>query len=400
MSTTSLSSILTRMSRYQTLDAISELYKVQDIDEAIREIKRDHNLPFLQKRGSLRVFPDVLLYPPATDHNYLIYLDTNNQNVQYGNRMRARYTSLQQFYEDLDYRNTVAEIWDGNSMLLAIRDKNVPPGFYSGSTLVDLAESISNYTASDDASALVLDTVLFTGDSNASVQFLNTVSSGTATITIAPQSLQENQYQQKYFFVSVFLSGLPTSVVIRYGNDSSNYLSTTVTTQFSGQPFTTNSWNLLAIDLSTATTTGTIDSDAFDYAVVALVGAPAGYYNIDASYLRGWTLLDYWYISKWIVQTSTGTAASKESFIAANGTYSTDDLLVGDYEWADVVMYKAMIRSLADKENDSLKADVMGWLAGVMDKLRTLYPDAKPLMITQSDRYQTDYLGADYCQPY
>lgn len=393
MSTTSLSNLLTREDRYQTLKTISELYKVQDIDEAIREIKRDHNLPFLQKKGTLRVFPDVLLYPPAADHDYLTYLDTNNDQVTYGDRMRARYTSLQQFYEDLDYRNTVAEIWDGNSLMLAIRDKDVLPGFQSGSQLIDSAESISNYTASLDASNLVLDQVLFTGDSNASVRFTNTLSgTAQALVEFVPTSFSEANYQSKYFFISVYLTGIPTSVQLRLGNDSSNYLSTTVTAQFSGQAFKEDDWNLLAMDLNTATTTGTINSSSFDYAGVRLNNAPTGTYNIDASYLRGWTLLAYWYVSKWIVQTAAGTTASKESFIAADGTYSTSDLLIGDYEWADVVMYKAMLRGLADKENQALKADVLSWLAAAMDKLKIIYPDAKPLVVTQTLRFGTDFL--------
>ncbi len=393
MATTSLSNLINRMNRYQTLDAISEVYKVQDLDEAIREIKREHNLPFLQKQATLRVFPGVLLYPPAADHDYLTYLDTNDAQVPYGSRMRMRYTSLQQFYEDPDYRNTVAEIWDGNSLMIAIRDKDVPPGFLSSSTLIDSAESISNYTASLDASGLVLDTVLFTGDSNASVRFTNTVTgTAQALVEYVPTSFTDAMYKSKYFFQSVFLSGIPTSVQLRLGADSSNYLATTVTSQFSGQAFKANDWNLLAIDLNTATATGTVDTTtSFDYAAVRLNGAPAGTYNIDASYLRGWTLLMYWYTSKWIVQTNSGTTATKECFIDANGVYATDDVLIGDYEWADVIMYKAMLRSLADKENDSLKADVINWLAAAMDSLRAIYPDAKPLVITQSTRMSTDF---------
>lgn len=397
MATTSLSNLLNRLNRYQTLDAISEVYKVQDLDEAIREIKREHNLPFLQKQATLRVFPGVLLYPPAEDHDYLTYLDTNNQNVQYGNRMRMRYTSLQQFYEDLDYRNTVAEIWDGNSLMIAIRDKDVPPGFLSGSQLVDSGESISNYTASLDASGLVLDTVLFTGDSNASVRFTNTLTgTAQALIEYVPASFSETEYQQKYFFQSVYLSGIPTSVQLRLGNDSVNYFATTVTTQFSGQAFKVNDWNLLAIDLNTATETGTVDTSTFDYAAVRLNAAPSGTYNIDASYLRGWTLLMYWYTSKWIVQENGDTSASKECFIDANGVYATDDVLIGDYEWADVIMYKAMLRSLADKENDSLKADVLNWLASAMESLKAIYPSSKPLIITQSTRMSTEFNDLGY----
>lgn len=398
MASTTLSNLITRMDRYQSLAAIDEVYKVNDIDEAIRDMKRSHNLPFLQRKTTLRVFPDVFLYPVVADHDYLIFLDTNDATVNYGERMRMRYTSLQQFYEDLDYRNTVAEIWDGNTLTIGVRDKSVPPGFLSGSQLVDSAESVSDYTAEVDASALTLDTVLFTGDSSSSVRFTNTNSTNVARVSWSFDAITDANYQRKYFFLWVYLSAAPTSITLRFGADSLNYLSAAQTTQFSGQAFKANDWNLVAMDLNTATATGTIStSTSFDYAAVQLNSAATGSYNIDASYLRGWALLDYWYVSKYIVATSNTATPTKESFISQSlGTYTTSDVLIGDYEWADLVMYRAMQRSLADKENDSLKADVEKWLEEANSKLAAIYPDPKPLQITQKYRFNTDFSDQGY----
>lgn len=396
MASTSLSSILARFNRYQTLAQIDDLYKIYDIDEALRETKRTRNLPFFYKKGTLRVFPDVLIYPVAEDHEYLIYLDTNNQDVTYAERMRARYTSLQQFYEDLDYRNTVAEIWNGNTLTLGIRDKNVPPGFMSGSQLIDDASSTTNYTASLDASDLTLDTVLFTGESNSSIRFVNTPSTNQALVSWTFTGFTDSDYLRKYFFVWVYLSAVPTSITMRFGADSSNYLYATATTQFSGQALVENDWNLMAFDLNTATTVGTVDtSTIFAYAAVQLNSAAAGMYNIDASYLRGWTLLDYWYVSKWAVKTSSGASASKEFFIAADGTYSTSDELVGPKEWVDLVTYAGMLRSFADKENDSMYAKVVDWYKTAVEAYDAIYADQKPLMTTQSLRFETSF-GNDY----
>lgn len=55
-----------------------------------------------------------------------------------------------------------------------------------------------------------------------------------------------------------------TSLAIRIGSDSSNYVSVTATTGFLGA-FTVNNWLLVALDLSTGTTTGTPNYDAIDY---------------------------------------------------------------------------------------------------------------------------------------
>ncbi len=396
MALTSLSELLTRMSRYQSLLATDELYRVQDIDEAIRDIKRKHRLPFLAKLGQLKVFPDVLLYPAAPDHDYLLYLDTNDDTVPYGNRMRARYTSLQQFYEDLDYRNTIAEIWDTNTLMLGVRDKSVPPGFLTGSQLLDNAGSISNYTASLDASGLYLDTVNFVdqANTNSSVRFTNVNTTNEALVewTFGEGSFTDGSYLTKYFFVYVYLTGVPTSIELRFGADNGNYLHTTVTAQFSSQALKPNAWNLLAFDLNNATTVGTINtSTVFNYGAVKLNSAPSGFYNVDTSYSRGWTQLDYWYYGRYIVQTPSATSPDKQCFIAPDGSYDVTDSLIGDYEWADLVMYEAMLRGLGDKENEKLYQQVVSWRDIALVKMMENYPDAHPLQITQGYRFRTDY---------
>ena len=393
MAKTLLSTLLTRMSRYQTINAISENYQVLDLDEAIRAVKRNHRLPFLIKKATMRVFSDVLLYPPAVDHDYLLYMDTTEDNIPYGGRMRARYTSLQQFYEDLDNRNLIAEIWDTNSLLIGIRDKNVPPGLSSASQLLDDASQTSNYTASLDASNVVLDTVLFE-QGTSSIRFTNTNTTNQALIewTFDQGPVDDPNYLRKYFFVSVFLTGIPTSIPLRFGNDSSNYLTTTVTTQFAGQAFKEDDWNLLAFDLNVATTVGAIDDSNFNYAAVELLTAPSGFYNIDASYLREWTLLDYWYYGKFMCQTNGASEPDQEFFInESTQLYSTDTSLIGDHEWSDVILYESMLRSLSDKENETLYAKVSEELAKVYTKIYENLPDMKPLMTTQSMRFQTDY---------
>lgn len=405
MALTSLANLPNRENRYQSLDAISEVYKVNDLDEGIRAVKRNHHLPWLVKQSTIRVFSDVLLYPPASDHDYLVYMDTTQDQQPYGYRMRARYTSLQQFFEDPDYRNTLAEIWDTNGLVLGIRDKNVPPGISSASQTLDEAEQISNYTASNDASGLVLDSVNFeTG--NASVRFTNTNTTNNALVewTFSAGSFNNANYQRNYFFVWVYMTGVPASVNLRFGVNSTNYLSANVTTQFSGQAFKAGGWNLLAIDLNVAATTGTINtSSIFNYGAVQLLSAPSGIYNIDASYLREWTLLMYWYVSKFAVQTNGASAPDQEYFInETTGLYSTDSSLAGPHEWADVVMYESMLRGLSDKENETLYKKVQTELEQAYMRLYQNWPDSKPLQNTIGYRFETDYgwYSGDYWGPF
>lgn len=58
-----------------------------------------------------------------------------------------------------------------------------------------------------------------------------------------------------------------TSIQIRIGNNSSNYLSMSATTAFTGA-FSSDEFDLIKFDLSTATETGTVDMTAVDYLMV------------------------------------------------------------------------------------------------------------------------------------
>lgn len=389
---TLLSTILSRMDRWQQVATIEEQYKVQDLDEALRVLRRKINLPWTLQKSSLKVFDGVLEYPIATDHDELAYLDKSKDTfgapTVYGERARFRYTSLQQFYENPDDRNDLAEIWDGNERYLGVRYTPVN----ASSRQIDAAESLTGYTSSGDAGTLVLDSVQYKEGSH-SIRVPITSSAGTATVSFAlTNSFSDSDYKSKYLFVWVYLDAVPTSVTLRLGNDSSNYLSAAVTTQFSGQAFKADQWNLLAMDLNTATTTGTLDTSAFDYMAVILTGAATGTYYIDSSYLREWELMDYWYYSIYNIALTGSSTANQEYFNNTSQVYSTDSSLIGDSEWIDIVMYAAMETSLADKENAALLGVISQRKQDAWDDLAEKYPDMRPIIITLRHRFVTDFL--------
>lgn len=385
------------MNRWQTILAIEEQYKVRDLDDAIRTVKRSYDLPFFQKKSSLKVFSGVYQYPPAPDHDYLIYIDRSQQDVGYASKLRARYTSLQQFFEDPDYRNQIAEIWESNTLTIGVRDKN---NQYQGlaSQELDTCESVTGYTASGDASNVQISYLNFK-EGNSSIQFSVVLNTGVARIKkVLDSSFIDANYKEKWHFRWVFLGGMPTDVKLRLGADSSNYLeSSALTSQFAGQPLILNQWNQMAFDLSTATVVGTIDQNTtFTYAEVILNGAPSGTYYIDASYDRSWELLDYWYYSKYAVQSLGSTEADQESFYDVNDVYSLDSSLVGVAEWADVVMYEAMLSSLTDKENANVYNGVKAKRDMAWDALMKKWPDMKPQMTYNRYRWSTEYTNPNY----
>jgi hypothetical protein len=392
MAQTLLSTLLNRMNRYQTVATIEEQFKVRDLDDALRTLKRVHNLPFYQKRSSLKVFSDVFLYPPASDHDYLIYLDQMPQNAPYPQKLRARYTSLQQFYEAPDDRNQIAEIWTSNNLSIGVRLNAVSSMNLTSQTL-DSAQTTQDHVASGVASNLRVDYVNFI-EGNASLAFTVSPSTGSAIITDTFTGFTDADYARKYYFRWVYLDGVPTSVTLKMGADASNYLSATVTAQFSGQAFNADQWNLLAFDLNGATTTGTINQNTvWAYEQITLLDAPAGTYNIGQSYLKGWGILDYWYYSKYAVALTGSSVANQEYFFNSAEVYSTDSSLIGDSEWADVIMYTALENSFTDKENFAVLNEIKEKKILAWDRLNMIYPDNKPQITTTSYNFGTDYSG-------
>jgi len=385
--TTLLSTLLSRMNRKQTIDTVEEQYKVRDLDEAIRTIRRAVQFPWTLKKSTLRVFDGVLEYPVAADHDELAFLDNPNEQ-NWGSKFRPTYTSVQQFYQDPNNTDDLAEIWDSGTRFLGVRADRIIKGT---SQILNNAETAADWTASGDASAVTRDTVFFK-EGSASMRFTVTLATNTATMSASNTSISDSNYRKKYFFMHIYLDAVPTSLVLRFGNDSSNYLySGAITTQFSGQALKADDWNLVAFDLNTASTQGTITSTVFDYQAVVLTGAASGTYYVDASYLREWSLVDYWFYSKYLVATVGNTVANQEYFFNSSEVYSTDSMLIGDSEWVDIIQYEAELGSLSDKENDKVFSKVLKKRDDAWEALFRIYPSMRQSITTTRYNFGTDY---------
>jgi len=390
MTTTLLSTILDRMKRWQAISTVEDQYLVRDLDESIRTLRREIVMPWNLRKTSLRVFDGVLEYPVASDHDELAFLDEISEPSVYSARPRFRFTSIKEFYENPDYRNDLAEIWDGGERYLGVRYS--PAGNIS--QLLNNAETEGNYSASGDASDIDYQTVV-RKYGNGSIQFTVTSSTGVANlIHTFSNSFTDTNYKQKYHFEWVYLDAIPTTIDMRFKIDDSNYLETTdIATQFSGQSLKANAWNLIAHDLNEATEVGTVaTTSTWAQGEVILNGADSGTYYIDQSHLRQWSLMDYWYYSKYSVATVGETEPNQEYFFNSNEIYATDNLLVGDTEWVDVIQYDAMLLSLADKEvKDSLYNKILARRQKAWADLIDKYPSLEPVITTLRYRFSTDF---------
>ena len=389
---TNLSTLINRMQRWQVLSTVEEQYLVRDLDEALRTLKRTIRPPWNLKKGSLKVFSGVLEYPVASDHDELAFLDDPKNPSYYSDRPRFRYTSLKEFYENPDDRNDLAEIWDEGTKYLGVRYNPIDG---DQAVRLDDAEDDDYWTGSGDAGTPVEDTTFYKFG-NGSIRVPITSSTGTATIkNTLLTAYSDSEYKKKYHFKWVYLDAVPTSITLRLHIDASNYLETSgITTQFNGQSLKADSWNLIAQDLNTATETGTISTtSSFAYEECDLVGASTGTYYFDKSEILEWSLMDYWYYSTYNIATVGEIVANQEYFMNSSEVYSTDSQLVGDSEWADVIMYEAMLIALTDKEvKENVISLIYSKRSQAWDDLISKYPSLEPLMTTLKYRFTNDFL--------
>ncbi len=380
------------MDRYQDIATVEEQYKVRDLDQAIRTQRRLIKPPWAITKTTLRVFENVFIYAVPNDFDYLAYLDNQliNQQSPSINGVQSAYftyTSLEQFYEDTNNRNKLCDTWDKGTRYLGVKYYPID----SSSALVS-SITLSDYSVSGDASNLFLEEVI-TVDNTDSIGFTVTHSSGTSTIEeTIPTPVSDTSYKTKYYFRwAYFGSNLPTSVRLKFGTDSSNYLYSDVTTQFSGQSLQTNSWNLLAMDLNVASTTGTIVDTSFAYEAIVFTGLATGTYYINNAYLRGWHLFDYYYYSKFNVMTVSSSVADQQFFfVDSTNQYAGDSALVGDSEWIDVIVYDAMLTTLADNKNKDVIQYIQGLRTDSWNLLSQRYPDMAPVIISSSYNFSGD----------
>lgn len=387
---TSLSNMLNRVDSWQALTQLEETFKVDFLDQAIRDLRQTIQLPWTIKQSTLRVFSNVLFYPVASDHDELAYLDDSRDQGIYALRARFKNTSMKQFMENTaSDRNDLAEIWDDGNKMLGVRYSK------AGNTdsLLNNAGTLSQWSVSGDAGTPVLETVVVKVGTN-SIKVPITSSSGTASIkNTFTTAFTDANYKKKYHFVWRYLASAPTSIAIRFQVSDSVYLETTgITTQFSGQALKAGAWNLLAHNLDEATEVGTITTASLWASEKTIyTGAATGTYYFDDSNLREWSLMDYWYYSKFMVQTLSASLPDQETFKDADGVYSTDSVLVGDKEWESVIRYEAMVNIAADTENSKIQSRLNTKRNEAWDAIFDKYPTLVPLITTSRYRMATEF---------
>lgn len=203
----------------------------------------------------------------------------------------------------------VSTEWDDGTKYLLV-DKVLEAGI-----LVNGCDSLTangTWSASSSASTLAVDQQYYESG-GASLKYNINTSTATAILensTMTRVDLGDHD-ELSSIFVWVYIpdTSVVTNYILRWGNDSSNYWSRTVTANFDSTAFRTG-WNLLRFDWNGATETGTVDPEAIDYIRLTLTHTQASAvsgFRLDSIYSRLPSIYEIVYYSKFLFRTSGGT---------------------------------------------------------------------------------------------
>lgn len=234
------------------------------LERAARTTVQQADIPEASGRTAINLYGGVMYYPaPSTifggalnlirrqgdasnpwDYNYKTDIDQFT---------RAKHYQPNGYLIDFEYLNGVAQ--------MGISTPAVLPQL-----IIDPMNETSGWTAGGSATGLAQDTVNYY-QQPASLRFTLTGSSSGYIEKTLTNSIDLSSYEGVgVVFLAIYTPGTTTltNINLRIGSDSSNYASVTETEGFLGA-WIANNWLLVALDLATATNTGTPDFSAIDY---------------------------------------------------------------------------------------------------------------------------------------
>lgn len=167
--------------------------------------------------------------------------------------------------------------------------------------------------------------------------------------TMSTVDLSDHEDKSNLFLWVYFPdTSIITNVILRWGNDTSNYWSRTATTQYDGTAFK-NGWNLVSFAWNGATETGTGDSENIDYARVTITydGTADTDIRVDNIFSSIGEIYEIVYYSKYLFQNSSGTWLE-------NHTADTDVVNLDTDSYNILLNYVAYLASQVSQGEDSV----------------------------------------------
>jgi len=314
------------------------------LNRAVRFVLQDIDMRSTKRKATLspNMYANVYEYAAPTDLKGEKLIDIRRQVNRPSNEHWLLVDDV-----DFDRKKSVSHY------RVALRDENFAKLLRidgidtSDSKSLHSCESLTangTWAATADASNLTLDNDNYITGGGA----LNfDMAAGAATGYIENSTMSQvdlTDYDEKgSIFVWVFIpdysdaeADTVTNFILRWGNDSSNYWSRTVTVNNEGVTFY-DGWNLLRFDWNGATETGTVAPATIDYLRLKVTKSTSlaadTDWRVDNFIARIGTIYDVVYYSRYGWQTSA-LAYQEESS-------ATTDLLVADTDEIEIIALKA-----------------------------------------------------------
>ena len=293
------------------------LNKVRNLTELIyrasRQVLLDCDPPETERIQNIEnaLYDDVTRYAIPSDLKGNKVIDVRPQvSRSLNDNFSQRYGEEFDLYKS---DNTVAIEHDDGTKFVRIK-KVLNQG-----VLINGCDSLTangTWAASGTASNLTVDSVYYESGA-ASLNFDLTASASDAILENSTMTQVDltNHDEKSSLFIWLYIptTARITNVILRWGNDSSNYWSATATAAFDGTAFRTG-WNLLRYDWNGATETGTVDPARVDYIRLTITRADATAdtdLRLDSIYSRLPSIYEMVYYSNSLFRSTSGTFKEK-----------------------------------------------------------------------------------------
>jgi len=236
---------------------------------------------------------------------------------------------------------------------------------------VDTCTTLSNWVESGSLSSLTVNTSNYY-QQPASLRFTLTGSSAGILTETLSNAIDLGSYEDVgVVFLAVYIpdSTTLTSIQLKMGSDSTNYDSKTVTQGFTGA-WTSNNWQLVAFDMSAATTTGTPDWDAIDYVQITFNHtATQTNFRIGDLFISQPSANQIFYYSNAVFM-ATGTTTQLKTI-----TTDTDSIVFNDSAYT-IYLYEsalALLENTSGGMGDPMYARIQEKLNGNGGQIKGLY---------------------------
>lgn len=310
------------------------------VNRAVRYVLGDIDMRSTKRSAALspNLFNSVYDYTAPSDLNARKIIDIKKQ-VSRSSSERWQLTDEADFDRLKGVSSRIIAIKDANFAQILRIDGVVDS---SDQTIHDCDSLTADGTwavvSGTDATNLTLDQLNFI--ESASLNFDTNSGATTAAIensTFAQKDLTDfDELGQLFVWVYIPATSGLTNFILRWGNDSSNYWSRTVTTDSAGNSFAVG-WNLLRFNWSGATETGTVAPATIDYLRLTITKtggmAAATDWRVDEISVKAGEIYDVVYYSKYGWQTSVAAYIEEST--------ATTDLLIADVEEVEIIAFKA-----------------------------------------------------------